>query len=136
VQDLLVNGIHSLVVAAAVLHHPGVLPRGLKPNTPPQNKIRTQTRQPNRKASERLTEQPHPPREDEEMPGKLPEPRATARSATRTAPAAAYHHRLRCRRRLPSAAPFATGAGSEDIAAPGAEGSRSEIWIDSNKFFF
>jgi hypothetical protein len=135
VQDLLVNGVHRLVVAAAVLHHPGVLPRGLKPNTPPQNKIsrlRTQTRQPNTKASERLTEQPHPPREDEEMP----ELRATARSATRTAPAAAYHHRLRCRRRLPSAAPFATGAGSEDIAAPGAEGSRSEIWIDSNKFFF
>jgi hypothetical protein len=35
VQDLLVNGVHRLVVAAAVFHHSGVLPRGLKPATPP-----------------------------------------------------------------------------------------------------
>jgi hypothetical protein len=33
VQDLLVNGVHRLVVAAAVLHHSSVLPRGLKPAT-------------------------------------------------------------------------------------------------------
>jgi hypothetical protein len=72
------------------------------------------------------------------MPGKPPELTAAARSAMRTAPAAAYHHRPRLRRRLlspaPAAAPFATDAGSEDIDAPGAEASRSEIWNGSKEF--
>ena len=37
-QDLLVDGVHRLIVAAAVLHNPRVLPRSLKRTTPPPQK--------------------------------------------------------------------------------------------------
>jgi hypothetical protein len=37
-QDLLVDGVHRLIVAAAILHHPRVLPRSLKQTTPPPQK--------------------------------------------------------------------------------------------------
>jgi hypothetical protein len=37
-QDLLIDRVHSLIVAAAVLHHPRVLPRSLKRTAPPPQK--------------------------------------------------------------------------------------------------
>ena len=140
-QDLFIDRVHRLIVAAAVLDHPRVLPRSLKRTAPPPQKSephqsnQSPQNKPTKSQSrwshgEVLTGHPQPPGEEEGVPGKLRELTAMARTATRRAPAAAYCHRPP-RRRLPpptpAAAPFSMGAGFVVISRAGAEASRSEI---------